>query len=68
MKKNKIVVTGGSGLVGSHLNKILPENYEDMPVPNPEFGCDNPQYYHKFQVIRNSTLFNYINKDYYGPI
>jgi len=43
------------------LNKILPENYEDMPVPDPSYGCNDPNHYHLFYTIRNSRLFNLIN-------
>jgi len=44
------------------LNKILPENYEDIKVPDPRYGCDKSQYYYNFHVIKCSTLFNYIYK------
>jgi|GEM_PF-3622204 len=42
------------------LNKVLPELYSDRPTPNPIYGCNDPEHYYLFHVIRNSTLYNYM--------
>lgn len=44
------------------LNKTLPENYEDMPVPDPVYGCNDPNHYNALLVFRNRTIFNLLQR------
>ena len=59
MKKNKILVTGGAGFIGSHLcEKLLEKNYEVTALDNLYTGSLS-----NIEHLNKNNAFKFINQD-----